>query len=368
MSINAFTSPAVTNSTQYPKKPGSETNARNQFDTAFKTITNQLNSDVTNKLNSTTNGGGAAHIGCTNVATGSGSTVYDNIAFTYAAAVNAAVNSVPNDSLTEAKMATDMKKDTVAGVASTNAVTNIDSRHGVFAVGGSNTALTITTNAGYTYTQGRPIKFKANQTSTGTTINVDGLGAKPFLKSDGTTNATTTANKVYEAFYDTSNGGRFFVLARAEGNAVAGDVLAGKTFSNDDDTNIIGTLTFTGTATTSDVVNGKTFYATNTTPLTGTAKISTSGSLTVNSNIVTVTGLSFTPRYIIVEGGPYLGTVYSRRSYFYSPSYSTYNNTILLSDRNPVTNASNFTINSGSFSVDMQFLQNGDTAKWFASE
>lgn len=281
--INSFVPPDVTNASQYPTDPGSESAVRNQFYTAFSTITNQLNTEVTNKL-ATTNG--AENIGCVEVATNAGNTVQSNLDFTYGAIINVALGEIPNDSLTQTKMANEMKKDIIGGVASVNSTR-------VFEAIGTNSALDITTNSGYTYEQGRPIKFRTPYTSTGTTINVDGLGALPYLKSDGVTNATTTATKVYEAYYDSTNGGSFFGLARAEGTAVAADVLAGVTFSNDDDTNISGTLTLNGTANASDVLIGKTFYATNATSIiNGTGKRQASGTAVSGSNYINATGFN----------------------------------------------------------------------------
>lgn len=102
--------------------------------------------------------------------------------------------------------------------------------------------ITVSTGAGFEYTQGNPLKFRAAGNSTGAvTVNIDGKGAKPLKKLDGT-NASVKAGKVYEIYFDVT-GDCFFVLARAEGNATAADVLAGKIFSNDDDTGITGTMT-----------------------------------------------------------------------------------------------------------------------------
>jgi hypothetical protein len=113
------------------------------------------------------------------------------------------------------------------------------------AASGSANAITITTGGNFQYTQGKRIAFKASANNTGNvTLNVDGKGAKPLLKLDGSQipSGGIKSGKVYEAYYDTASGGRFFLLARAEGNAVADKVLAGYTFSNDDDTGIPGAM------------------------------------------------------------------------------------------------------------------------------
>lgn len=110
--------------------------------------------------------------------------------------------------------------------------------------GGTANAITITTGANYSYGQFKQLKFKATANNTGNvTINVDGKGAVPGLKFDGTQLAAGAikANKVYDWYYDTASGGRFFLIAKASGNATAGDVLAPKTFSSDEG-EFVGTL------------------------------------------------------------------------------------------------------------------------------
>ncbi len=70
-----------------------------------------------------------------------------------------------------------------------------------------------------------------------TTIN-----GKPLYKPGTTTTPKLIAGKAVTVWYDTGSGGRFFIKASAEGDVVAANVLAGKTFSNDNDTGIIGTM------------------------------------------------------------------------------------------------------------------------------
>lgn len=110
---------------------------------------------------------------------------------------------------------------------------------------GTANAITISTPQGdYAYGQFKQLKFKAIANNTGNvTINVDGKGAVPALKFDGTQLAAGAikANKIYEWYFDESSGGRFFLIAKASGNAVAGDVLAGKIFSSDDG-EFVGTM------------------------------------------------------------------------------------------------------------------------------
>ncbi|GGH28529.1 tail fiber protein [Paenibacillus segetis] len=84
----------------------------------------------------------------------------------------------------------------------------------------------------FTAAQNKKGSFKAtvNNTANVTINNI------PFLKLDGNQIASggIKSGKVYDFYYDEASGGRFFILAKASGNAAAGDVLAGKTFSSDD--------------------------------------------------------------------------------------------------------------------------------------
>jgi len=115
----------------------------------------------------------------------------------------------------------------------------------VLAAGGTANAITVTTGGDFKYTQGRRITFVAGYTNTGaTTTNVDAEGAVPLLKYDGTalTGGEIVAGRAYEAYHDTASGGRFFLLARTMGDAVAANVLASKTFSNNNGVGLTGTM------------------------------------------------------------------------------------------------------------------------------
>ena len=122
---------------------------------------------------------------------------------------------------------------------------------------GTANEIIITTGGDFQYMQGNKIQFQAIASSTDVvTVNIDNKGAKPLKKIDGG-NATLKINKVYEIFYSVSDD-CFFLLASAEGNAVAENVLAGLTFSNDDDNGILGTMSNRGAVTnTITTQNGK---------------------------------------------------------------------------------------------------------------
>lgn len=130
--------------------------------------------------------------------------------------------------------------------------------------GGTGTAITLT---GVELVDGFQTTFVilASNSGAATTINT-----KPLYKPGTTTAPNLTAGKAATVWYNLA-GDCFFYKASAEGTATAGDVLAGLTFSNDNDIGINGTLALTGDALVSDVVIGKTFYNTDAkTKLTGT--------------------------------------------------------------------------------------------------
>ncbi len=112
-----------------------------------------------------------------------------------------------------------------------------------------------TTNVGNAYSIATPvitalvagmaICIKANADSTGTsTLNWDGKGAKAIKKANGTDVTNLKANGIYTLRYNGSN----FILQGegASGNAVASDLLSGKTASTDAG-EITGTMVDNGT-------------------------------------------------------------------------------------------------------------------------
>lgn len=119
----------------------------------------------------------------------------------------------------------------------------------VLTAGGSGTSITLTAASITGYRNGLKLTFVATASNSGaaTTINLNGLGAKNLYKPGTTTSPSLTAGKAYDVWYD---GTSFFLKASAEGNAVVADVLAGKTFSNDADTGLVGTMVNNGSVGT----------------------------------------------------------------------------------------------------------------------
>lgn len=106
--------------------------------------------------------------------------------------------------------------------------------------GGSATVITITIKG--SLVNGYPITFIASSNNGGAATTING---KKLYKPGTTTSPNLTAGKAYTVWYNSAgdNGnGCFFIKASAEGDAIAANVLAGKKFSNDNDTGLVGTL------------------------------------------------------------------------------------------------------------------------------
>jgi len=101
---------------------------------------------------------------------------------------------------------------------------------------GTATAILIT--IAETLVNGLPITFVANFTDSTTIKTING---KPFYKPGTTTSPSTTVGKAYTVWYNLANN-CFFIKASAEGTAVVANVLAGQTFSSDEDTGLTGTM------------------------------------------------------------------------------------------------------------------------------
>jgi hypothetical protein len=155
--------------------------------------------------------------------------------------------------------------DAVTPVSATNlnkieqGITDIDTLRKYLTAGGTGTVITVTA-AHFDLTDGASVTFIASAGNSGaaTTLNVNGLGAKSVYKPGGTTAPTIISGKAYTLWYS-STGGNFFTKASAEGNAVVANVLAGSTFSNDNDTGLIGTMTEMGTVAITPTANAQVF-------------------------------------------------------------------------------------------------------------
>jgi hypothetical protein len=140
--------------------------------------------------------------------------------------------------LNESKTYTDQKTGEVqTALESTNNTLNTHLSDNMYQTAGG-TATAITVVIGEALSDGLPVNFKCSASNSGaaTTINT-----KQFYKPGTTTAPNLVSGKYYTAIWNVS-GNCFFIKASAEGNASVGDVLAGRSFSNDSDTGLIGTL------------------------------------------------------------------------------------------------------------------------------
>jgi len=349
---------------------------------------------VVDLLNATTSdASGADNTGIPEIIAGSGTNIRDRADWLYAQIVAAVLGAIPDGSLatikyadgsvTAAKVAADVatqaELDDLAGVGRTTETVkgNADSlaihqADYVYQVAdGTATAITLTISE--TLVDGLPVTFiaSANNSGVATTINT-----KPLYKPNTTDSPNLVTGKAYTVWYNLSDD-CFFIKASAEGNAVAGDVLAGTTFSNDNDTGLPGTLALTGDAVTANVLSGKTFYSNNAkTKLTGTstAKKQASGSSPFvengSSDYIEIRSLTFQPSVVIIEWTPD-GSTINRRVCYASTLSAVLNRGILYG-----ANAAYDAVGLHTFYTDGFKIINGDmsanaatiTCHWLAIE
>ncbi|WP_242966816.1 hypothetical protein [Desulfosporosinus sp. FKA] len=121
--------------------------------------------------------------------------------------------------------------------------------------GGTATAITLTIKE--TLTDGFPMTFIASAANSGASTTING---SPLYKPNTTTAPNLIAGKAYTVWWSQS-GNCFFIKASAEGTAVATNVLAGTTFSNDNDTGISGTMPNNGALNYTPSVSAQTIPA-----------------------------------------------------------------------------------------------------------
>lgn len=168
------------------------------------------------------------------------------------------------------------------------------------------------------YVEGMAIAFKNAVLNTGAvTININGLGTKSVLKSNG--NALTSGNLKVNSVYTLRYNGTSFILqgeGGEYGTAVAGDVLTGKTIG-----------------TENGIVNG--------TLVPG--KKSASGTISYTSGPLVISGLTFRPSKVILYAESPLASGYKYQVVTVNfskliPHYTTpTNNTISAHDTSTAT-------------------------------
>lgn len=155
-----------------------------------------------------------------------------------------------------------------------------------------------------------------NNNSAATTIN-----GKQLYKPNTTTTPKLTQGKAVTVWYSLVSD-CFFIKASAEGNAIAGHVLAGDTFSNDDDTGLIGTMANKGAISNTISAAGGTYiipagYHNGAGVITAPSLATVTSSGTVTSNAQILSGYK-----AYSNGTLYTGNIASKGSATYTPSTS----------------------------------------------
>ena len=251
--------------------------------------------------------------------------------------------------------------------------------------GGAGTAITL---SNVELTDGFQTTFVILTSNSGaaTTIN-----AKPLYKPGTTSAPKLIAGKAATVWYNLA-GDCFFIKASAEGTATAGDVLATKTFSNDNDTGLTGTMVNRGAITITpsttnqaiatgyhngsgyvagdtDLIAGNIIPSVNIFGVVGNAPVKkyATGSLYIDqyTNYIIVTGLTFKPTLINIydaaSGSPNLDyqTVYNSL-------VSTTNGSMGKSGQFQISGT--FYVNSTSFKLPVSTSLTPRTFTWLAFE
>lgn len=246
------------------------------------------------------------------------------------------------------------------------------------------------------YVHGMGLVLTINAKSNGaTTINVNGLGAKPILKGSGNTVKDLYAGGIYTLRYNQSalSGAGAFILqgeGGEYGTATAAQVLAGYTIGTDNgifdgtiaNRGSIGTVT-PGTTNKNysagyynafsvlgdpdlipaNILSGKNIF--NVIGSLQVKKYATGTHLRDGSNNITISGLAFTPSIIIVAISPPFSQFVALIVNTTNPYgiYFTGGNTI-WHDGRTVTS----TITSNGFSIEGGGISSGTNINWFALE
>lgn len=176
--------------------------------------------------------------------------------------------------------------------------------------GGTATAITLT---GITLLDGFSITFvvKSNNNGAATTVN-----GKSLYKPKTTAAPNLVAGKAVTIWFDATSS-RFFIKASAEGDAAAGNVLAGKIFSNDDDTGITGTMSNRGAV--SQTLNAGGSYTIPAGYHNGSGKVT--GNSLASQTAATATAARILSGYTAwINGSQITGTMPSKAAQTYTPT------------------------------------------------
>lgn len=204
-----------------------------KFDQAPLAVQVYLNNVLLPKLESIIDGDSAAEsLGSATITGVSGHTIHAQLSDLKNQIVAMVAGAIPADSLTDALLSS----------AAGSVKTRVAALQAFPTATGTGTAVYVSCPYA-ALTDGIQTTFvaSANNGGAATTLDLGGTSAKPVYKPGGTTAPTFAAGKAYTVWYSAS-GDCFFVKAGAEGSATAGHVLAGQTFSNDNDVGVMGTL------------------------------------------------------------------------------------------------------------------------------
>lgn len=189
--------------------------------------------NIKTTIRSTTAGDSGAHnIGSTAITGIIGTTVHAQIAGLLSVAQSAQAGTIIDGAITDAKLSN----------AAGQLKSVVDYTSKVALATGTATAITLTIAGITAYTQLMKVDFYcvADNSGAATTVNINGLGDVALYKPNaGEVSPTLIAGKVYTIYYASPS---FFLKASATGDAIAENVLAGKLFSTDVDTDIVGTM------------------------------------------------------------------------------------------------------------------------------
>lgn len=206
--------------------------------TQFKTLLDKgvvdtkvfINAHIAELADSTDGVSATERLGSGTITGVAGSTPYAQMTDLKAQIDGVTLGSVSDNSITDAKL------------VSTGVKASVTALEKFPTAGGTGTALTVTC-AYFDLVDGMAVTFVASASNGGaaTTIDVESFGALSVYKPGGVEAPAFTVGKAYTIWYNNA-GTCFFVKASAEGTAVAANVLAGTTASNDSDVGFAGTM------------------------------------------------------------------------------------------------------------------------------
>ncbi|AVK48930.1 hypothetical protein AXY43_13350 [Clostridium sp. MF28] len=147
-------------------------------------------------------------------------------------------------------------KNTLNGDIAGNLTNRVDGIQVLQMAQGSSNAIILN---GVDLIDGSSKSFRVAYNNNGTSTLVNG---RPLYKPNTTTPVNLIKGKAVTIWYDLA-GDCFFIKASAEGNTIAAHVLANETFSNDNDTGIIGTMLNQPASVSAVSVGVSTFYPNN---------------------------------------------------------------------------------------------------------